>query len=437
MYNIKQLREQRHDLKARGDAIVDAAQREGRRLTSKEDADFNEIMGQLKTLGVEISAVEAEMDRERAGSASVVSSVHGGGEGAAGQRPGRAWGKIGAKYADLFGAPPRSTFRSTDEFFQIIHAGMSDPRLYAGMNEGVPAEGGFAVPEEFASQLLDASLEKEIVRSRAWVTPMTTETKKIAGFDMSDNSGDAPFGGLKLYWMAEAEQLNTEQSKLWLLQLIANKAALFTWASNELIADGMSFEQALMASFSQAAGWGLDVAFLTGNGGGMPLGALNDPALVVISEEGGQTAKTINYTNLTKMFARIAPACLDNSIWVCNSTAIPQLLTLVYPGTTFPVLVQGQGRDGGFTLLTRPVVFTEKVPALGTVGDILLVDFSQYAIGLRREVTIDKSGHAGFLNDQTAYRAIVRVAGQGRWKSSFQPRYGDPMSWCIALATRS
>ena len=408
-------------------------------MTSKEDADFNEIMSQLDTLAVDISAIEAEMDRERT-SGSVVSSVQGNGEGEAGrgERPGKTFGKIGAKYADLFGAPPRSSFRSADEFFQIIHAGMSDPRLYAsGMNETVPAEGGFSVPEEFASQLLDASLEKEIVRSRAWVTPMTAETKKIAGFDMSDNSGDAPFGGLKLYWMAEAQQLNTEQSKLWLLQLVANKAALFTWASNELIADGMSFEQALMASFSQAAGWGLDVAFLTGSGGGMPLGVLNDPALVVISEEGGQTAKTINYTNLTKIFARIAPACLDNSIWVCNSTAIPQLLTLVYPGTTFPVLVQGQGRDGGFTLLTRPVVFTEKVPALGTVGDILLVDFSQYAIGMRRDVTVDKSGHAGFLTDQTAYRCVVRLAGQGRWKSSFQPRYGDPMSWCIALATRS
>ncbi len=435
MNNIKQLRQQRHDLKAKGDAIVDAAQREGRRLSSKEGADFNDIMGQLKTLGLEISAVEAEMDRERTGETAVI-SVQGGGEGPAGQLR-RTFGKIGARYADLFGRPRASSFASVDEFFQIIHAGLSDQRLFAAMNEGSPTEGGFAVPEEYASQLLDASLEKEIVRPRAWITPMTTETKKIAGFDMSDNSGAAPFGGLKLYWMAEAQQLNTEQSKLWLMQLTANKAALFTWASNELLADGMSFEQALLESFSQAAGWGLDVAFLTGKGAGQPLGVVNDPALVVVAKELNQTAATINYTNLTKIFARIAPACLDNSIFVCNSTAIPQLLTLTYPGTTYPVLVQLPGGSGGFTILTRPVVFTEKLPALGTVGDILLVDFSQYAVGMRREIGIDKSGHAGFLTDQTAYRAILRCDGQGRWKSAFQPLNGDPLSWCVALATRS
>ena len=110
------------------------------------------------------------------------------------------YGKIGARCQDLFGPAPASGFESFNEFVGLIHAGLSDPRLMptrfmAGQNESVPAEGGFAVPAEYASQLLDASLEKEIVRPRAWITPMASATKKIAMFKMSDNSGDAPFGG--------------------------------------------------------------------------------------------------------------------------------------------------------------------------------------------------------------------------------------------------
>ena len=430
MKNIKALRQERHDRKAAADAIIATAEREGRRLTSKEEADFNELMGQLKMLAVEISATEAELDRER-GQVAVAQSSDG-----ADSAPSRPFGKIGAKYADLFGPPPPSAFKSADEFLRTIHAGLADPRLRADMNETVPAEGGFAVPAEYASALLDYSLEQEIVRPRAYTVPMTTETKRIVGFDAYDNSGDAPYGGLKLFWMSEGAPLNTEQSKLWLLQLVANKAALFSWVSNELIADGMSWDAAMGKSFGESTGWGLDVAFLTGSGAGRPLGILNDPALIVVPKETNQTSATVNYTNLTKMLAQIAPQCLDNSVWLMNNTLIPQITTMLYPGTAYPLFQQLQGPDGKFTILTRPVIFTGKVPALGTQGDVMLVDLSQYAIGMRKEVSVDRSGHVGFLQDQTGYRAVVRVGAQGRWKSSFQPRNGNPVSWCVALATR-
>ena len=56
-----------------------------------------------------------------------------------------------------------------------------------------------------------------------------------------------------------------------------------------------------------------------------------------------------------------------------------------------------QNADGSFSMLTRPLLFTEKLPALGDEGDILLADFSQYALGQRAGMGIEKSRHAGFL----------------------------------------
>jgi HK97 family phage major capsid protein len=87
-------------------------------------------------------------------------------------------------------------------------------------------------------------------------------------------------------------------------------------------------------------------------------------------------------------------------------------------------------------MLTRPVIFTEKLPALGKKGDIVLCDFSQYAIGIRREVLLDKSIHVGWATDSTGYRAIMRVDGAGTWSAPIQPKDGDTLSWCVTLAAR-
>ena len=193
-----------------------------------------------------------------------------------------------------------------------------------------------------------------------------------------------------------------------------------------------------MTVLTAAAGWHLDYSFLRGTGAGQPRGLLNDPALVTVAKETGQGAVTIVYQNLTKMFARLHAASVGKAIWVCNPTCIPQLLELTISvgtgGTFIPAMTESAGQ---FTMLTRPVVFTEKLPTLGTVGDIILADFSQYVVGLRRGFSIDQSAHVGFQTDEMAWRGILRADGMGKWKSAYTPRNGDTQSWCVALATRS
>lgn len=75
--------------------------------------------------------------------------------------------------------------------------------------------------------------------------------------------------------------------------------------------------------------------------------------------------------------------------------------------------------------------------SLGTQGDVALVDFSQYTIGLRKEVSIDKSNAPGWTEDMTDFRVIVRVDGQGTWNEAITPKNGDSLSWAVTLAERS
>jgi len=104
---------------------------------------------------------------------------------------------------------------------------------------------------------------------------------------------------------------------------------------------------------------------------------------------------------------------------VCHQTTIPQLLTLSMAvgtgGDHIPVMTESNGQ---FSILTRPVIFTEKTETLGNKGDIMLADFSQYVVGLREGMRFDSSIHALFEYDEIVSRIIERHDGQPLWDSA-------------------
>lgn len=343
---------------------------------------------------------------------------------------GMFYGKENAKLSN-------SGFHSMDEFLKTLHLGRADQRLLnSSMVEGIPEFGGYSVPEEYGAFLMDKSLESEIIRPRATVWGMGSETKKVPAFDGADRTNNL-FGGISGEWLEEGASGTRKTAKLRLIQLKAKKLACFSQASNELIADGMSFEEMLAGALIKGLGWYMDYAFINGTGEGQPLGILNDPALITVSQEQNQTAGTINYTNVVNMFARLAPSCFTNAVWLANPSVIPQLLTMTITigtgGAQIPVFKEEASR---FTLLGKEIIFTEKCPALGSKGDLILADLSQYAIGMRKEIALDRSNVPGWMEDMTDYRVIVRVDGQGTWDKPVKPKNGTTLSWAVALEAR-
>jgi HK97 family phage major capsid protein len=92
---------------------------------------------------------------------------------------------------------------------------------------------------------------------------------------------------------------------------------------------------------------------------------------------------------------------------------------------------------GKFRLMTLPVLFTEKTPIVGTKGDLILADFSMYQIGLRQEMSLDKSAHVGFSRNTAHYRGILRGDGRTKHRSPITPMNGDTLSPFVVLATRA
>ena len=434
--NIKELRQRKADLSNEGHELLTTAEREFRDLTKTEEAAYNAIKAGLQDTEQQIIAWEKDLAKERAKGADRISPS---GD-LIPEKPPAGPGRSGSRYADLFGPPTdKGDFENYEEFLKAVTSHTGDARLqaaiFAAAGEKFPSEGGFFVPPEFAAEMLDAALEGEIVRPRAQVTAMISASKKISGVDVS--SPTSSFGA-EAQWLQESGSGTVRTMRVRAIELHARKLALFAAASNELVADGVSFEDQLSGALIKGLSWGLDLAFLQGDGAGKPLGVLNSPALITVAKETGQLANSIVYENLAKIFGRLHPASMSKAVWVANSSAIPQLLQLTIGvgtgGTHFPVLREN---DGLFFIFTREVLFTEKLPALGTKGDIILADFSQYSIGLRKEVSLDRSQHVGFAKDEANYRSIVRADGQGRWQKAYTPKNGPTLSPFVALATRS
>jgi HK97 family phage major capsid protein len=338
------------------------------------------------------------------------------------------------KYFDLFrGASFQSARESWGDFLKRVTL---DIRNETHM-EKIPSEGGFSVPVQYAATLLDESLEDEIVRPRATIWPMTAPTLAIPAWDSATHTSNL-FGGFSGTWMAEGGTGTDQTGKLRLINLTANKLGIWTAASSELIQDGLNFETSLTDAIKKALSWFLDYAFLSGTGAGQPKGVLNSASLIVQAKETGQTAATILYENLSNMYARLHPSCHKRAVWLCNSSAIPQLLQLTLgigtAGTHFPVLRE---TDGRFFIFGKEVLFTEKLPALGSEGDIILVDLSQYMIGMRSDVYLERSNAPGWHTDTLSYRILLRADGQGSWDKTITPKNGSTLSWVVTLAARS
>ena len=105
-----------------------------------------------------------------------------------------------------------------------------------------------------------------------------------------------------------------------------------------------------------------------------------------------------------------------------------------------PVFLPPGGASGSpySTLFARPVVPIEQASTLGTVGDVVLADFSQYFLGEKGPMQSAVSVHVRFLYDEWVVRFILRCDGVPAWHNKLTPYKGSAtQSPFIGLATRS
>jgi HK97 family phage major capsid protein len=315
------------------------------------------------------------------------------------------------------------------EIFRTIASGMNDHRLRAaGQGGNNDTIGGYALPTSTEIQIFNGLVGPSIFMPRANVQPMTTRQQDVATFDRSNDGTNGTMFGLGFEFIPEGGSgASVQTTTLRMISMNAHTGAILFDASNELLQDAAGFESGLLRVVQLAAAYGIDRYCLNGTGAGQPLGVRNLPSLITVSKETGQAADSIVYENLTKMFSRLPASSVTNSVWLASQSCIPELSTLSVPvgtaGSHIPVMTS---RDGSFEILTRPMIFSALLRPVGDLGDIMLVDLSQYTVGMRAGMAVDRSQHVGFAKNRTTFRLLLRFDGGSGWDQAFQPEHSQP-----------
>lgn len=291
------------------------------------------------------------------------------------------------------------------------------PWQKVALAESSGVSGGYTVPPDFYQQLLQIAAESEIMRPRAFIQPMASATLQFPYLDITtaQSAGNTPFfGGVIANWTAEAQTRTETEPKFKMMELKAQELSGYSVSSNVLLQDAaFGLEKFLMQIFGLAVGWYEDYAFLQGNGVGKPLGILNAPATIAATRN---TTSQIKYADVATMLSKFLPASISagRGIWCASPTTITYLFQLADTSgrSLFVSVDQGAVKAPTWKLLGLPLLMTEKLPALGNTGDLMLIDPSLYVIGDRMALEVAASEHVNFLQNQMTWRFVQRVDGR-------------------------
>lgn len=433
---ILKLREARGAAADKARAIVDGSRARGDLILSEEDEkEFETLKQRMTSLEREIAreeelmAIEASLDMPLSEPPRVTVMRD-----EADRRAGVTgpFGSLGEQLLAVYQSsmPGRAT----------------DPRLFAvasGMNETVPSDGGFLVQKDFVAGLVQRAYQTGRLINLVRRIPISANANgvKFNVLDETSRVDGSRLGGIQTYWTNEADLKLASRPKFRQMELTLKKLTGLLYATDELLQDAVALENMIGDWFAEEFAFRLDDAILNGTGVGQPLGILNSSALVTVAKESGQGAATVLFQNILNMRVRLWASSRANAVWLVNSDIEPALQTMSMTVGTggVPVWMPASGisTEGYDTLFGRPVIPIEQLPTLGTKGDILLADMSQY-------VMIDKGGlqsassiHVRFIYDETTFRFVYRVDGQPLWSVALTPAHGSlTRSPFVTLETR-
>jgi HK97 family phage major capsid protein len=145
------------------------------------------------------------------------------------------------------------------------------------MSEGVDADGGYLVPEEYDSRLIEALTDENIIRGLA--TIITT-----SGDHKINIASTAPAAA----WIEEGGALSFGDATFDQILLDAHKLHVAIKVTEELLYDNaFNLESYIIKKFGEALANAEEDAFLNGDGNGKPLG-------IFAATGGGHVANTVN-----------------------------------------------------------------------------------------------------------------------------------------------
>ena len=317
---------------------------------------------------------------------------------------------------------PRATsgnggFRHFSDFLGSVRAsayGRTDPRLVQGAvttfsGENVGADGGFAVPPDYRTAIVQAWEADDNLMNL--FSPIQTNSNLVT--IVTDETTPHSTSGITGAWTDEAGTVAPTKPVLKQINIPVRKVSSLVHLSDEMLDDSPAIGSYVAKKMGEKLSALVSDAIVNGDGNGKPQGIRNSPALVQVTRSTGHNVKA---AEVAGMVARLRPGGFGKAFWLCHSSVLPQLWTMVL--SNVPLYATNYKESPFGTLLGRPIYVTEYcmdlTDATAVSGDIFLINPDGYALAVKSG-GVSTAATIAFAFDQglQSFRATMRVGGQG------------------------
>ena len=376
-----ELRQKRSELWEKAKLFLDNAKRNGDVLSADDRATYEKMEQEIVDLGKEIGIIERReaLDLEMSKPTSAPISTN-----------------PNAKTAEKTG-------RSSDKYKKSFWLAMRNKKNpYEAINAlqiGTDSEGGYLVPDEYESTLIEKLHDENIIRQYATVIKSSNGDKKIpvvAGY------GEAT-------WTDEEAAYTESDDSFGVITLGAHKLTSIIKVSEELLNDSVfDLEQYISKEFVRRMAAAEENAFINGTGTGRPTGILQ-------TAETGKTtaaAAAITADEVIDLYHSLRSPYRKNAVFIANDSTVKAIRQLKDSNGMYlwqPGLKEGQPD----TLIGNRIISSAYMPDIGAgKKPILFGDISYYWIADRQGRTFQRLNELYAATGQVGFRTFQRVDGK-------------------------
>lgn len=373
-----ELRRKWAELRAANQAVLDKAKSENRaELNGEELEQFEKRQGDIDRVAKQIELTERHAEQEAMRDKPAAGEADNGG------------------------------FRNLGEF---IYTARFNPGKLAerAMSMGTGSEGGFNLPEQFRSELLMVRPEASIVRPRAQVIPAGEPPDAKITMPALDQGAHGAMAGVTVTWISEGGAKAETSTAFKEVSLEPSEVAGYITVTDKLLRNWQASSAFIANILREAIAGAEDYKFLRGNGVGCPVGVIDAANTAKISVA-RNAASDVKFVDVATMLGKMQPDSLSRAVWVASITTLPKIVN-IQDDLKASIFIRGDvTRAIPDTLFGRPIIWTGKVPVLGTEGDLGLYDFSYYLIKDGSGPFVAASEHVNFTTNKTVVKAFWNV----------------------------
>jgi HK97 family phage major capsid protein len=382
---ITEMRNKRKKLIETMDGFLDTHKTKNGTLSVEDDATYKTMEDEISELTNEIHRMERreeiEAELEKPVSKPIIEKPMNGRLDNGEVKTGRA----ADSYKKAMLSALRSNFRNVSNVLQ----------------EGVDADGGYLVPEEYDSRLIDGLKEENIIRKLGHRITTSGERK-------INIAATKPAAA----WIDEGEALTFSDATFSQINLDAHKLHVAVKVTEELLYDNaFQLENYIIEEFYKALANAEEDAFINGDGTGKPLGILAASGGAEVGVTAA-SATAITADEVINLVYSLKRPYRKNAVFILNDQTIAALRKLKDGNGAYmwqPALVAGEPDK----LLGYPVYTSAYMPTVEAgAKTIIFGDLSYYNIGDRGSRSFAELRELFAGNGMVGFVAKERVDGK-------------------------